>query len=267
MPSGSTGKLIERLRVKSRTVSFYVGEKKYDISHDAYVEFMLYEGKVLSPGEFEKMLDFDGYTADLRYARKLLARGEKSIFETRAKLKDRGAKRIDEIIERLERDGLLDDETFARDYADAAFLKGRGYIRIKRELIGKGVAPSIVRRIRPSIDEEKKRAESLAPALAKKYSGLGERARDEHVRANLMRQGYSFEAISAALSRLPPVGEAQELASLRRDYERALLRHGGVLTSHAEREKVLRYLLEKGYRSADVRRIMREKDDEVDQGS
>ena len=138
----------------------------------------------------------------------LLARRELSVEALRARLEDREhpSGEIDAAVERLQETGALDDARVARTYARrAAAVKGRGRLRVMRELhamgIDKNVAAEALGEIFGDLDERA----LIARALQKKLRGrslVTDRAESARLYQYLLRQGFSPAAVSAALKDL-----------------------------------------------------------------
>ncbi len=149
---------------------------------------------------------------------RLLARRELSVKELRDRLMDREhpADEIDRAIEHLLETKALDDERVARAYArTASKVKGRGRLRIMRELnamgIAKGTASEALAEVFADLDERA----LIAKALQKKMRGRARIANvAEHARLYqyLMRQGFTPAGISAALRKLRGRGDDAGLA-------------------------------------------------------
>jgi regulatory protein len=135
----------------------------------------------------------------------MLARRELSAAQVKARLLERehAAEDVDAAIEQLRESGALDDARVARAYVETALrVKGRGRLRIQRELnemgIPREVASAALADAFGDVDERR----LIAKAIAKKLRGQrkidtpGEYAR---VYQFLMRQGFSPAAVSAAL--------------------------------------------------------------------
>jgi regulatory protein len=135
----------------------------------------------------------------------MLARRELSAAQLKARLleRDHAAEDVEAAIEQLRERGALDDARVARAYAETALrVKGRGRLRIQRELnemgIPRDVASAALADTFGDVDERG----LIAKALTKKLRGRrkidtpGEYAR---VYQFLMRQGFSPGAVSAAL--------------------------------------------------------------------
>jgi regulatory protein len=141
-------------------------------------------------------------------ALKMLGRRELTEKELRDRLIDRDHPRdeIDRVIAHLLESKTLDDARVARAYArTAASIKGRGRLRVLRELNEMGVArPTASEAVAEVFADVDERA-MIAKALKKKL-GAKQRISDaaEHARLYqfLMRQGFTPAAIVAALGRV-----------------------------------------------------------------
>lgn len=145
----------------------------------------------------------------------MLARRELSVETLRARLRDRDypEDEITAAIAHLQETGSLDDQRLARAYArTAASVKGRGRLRVVRELEALGVqrqvAAAAVAEVFGDFDERS----LIAKAIQKKLRGRG-KLKDAAERArlyqHLIRQGFSPAGIAHALRSLR--GGDQEL--------------------------------------------------------
>jgi regulatory protein len=141
---------------------------------------------------------------------RMLARRELSAEGVRARLHDRGFDRADveRAIVRLLDSGALDDDRVARAYArTAATVKGRGRLRVMRELLQMGIASDVAARALGDVYGDLDERTLVADAIRKKTRGRtrpttpGEYAR---LYQHLMRQGFSPAVVAAALRRLRP---------------------------------------------------------------
>ena len=124
-----------------------------------------------------------------------LARKERTIAELEAWLVERGfgAEQVGAAISRLIEDGVLDDERFARRFAeDKRELRGWGPERIREALAGRGLEPALI--------EAALGAEGAGEQVERAIGLLerrGEGAVDERSRARalayLARRGYDSE--------------------------------------------------------------------------
>lgn len=146
---------------------------------------------------------------------KLLGRRELSVADMRARLLDRehSADEIDSAIAQLLAAGALDDGRVARAYArTASKIKGRGRLRVTRELQAMGIAKDVIAEaiaeVFGDIDERAMVDRAIQKKLrgGRKPSTIQERAR---LYQFLMRQGFTPAAVSAAMRRIgaAPDGE------------------------------------------------------------
>ena len=136
---------------------------------------------------------------------RLLARRELSVKELRDRLVDREypADEIDRAIEHLLETQALDDARVARAYArTAAKVKGRGRLRVMRELNAMGIAKETASEAVADVFSDVDERSLIARALQKKMRGRPRIANAaEHARLYqyLMRQGFTPAGIVAAL--------------------------------------------------------------------
>ena len=139
---------------------------------------------------------------------KLLARRELSVEGVRARLLDRGfaAEDVDTAIARLLESGALDDRRVAGAYArTAASIKGRGRLRIMRELLQMGIHTDIAAEALGEVFGELDERSLIETAIRKKLRGrppLSDQREQARLYQFLMRQGFSPAGVTAALRRL-----------------------------------------------------------------
>lgn len=136
---------------------------------------------------------------------KLLARRELSVAGLRARLLDRDhpAEEIDRAIAHLLETGALDDGRVARAYArTAATVKGRGRLRVGRELLEMGIAREVAAEAIAEVFADQDERALIDRALQKKLRGrprIADAAEHARLYQFLMRQGFTPAAVAAAL--------------------------------------------------------------------
>jgi regulatory protein len=139
---------------------------------------------------------------------RLLARRELSVAGLRARLEDREHPReeIDAAIAHLLETGALDDARVARAYArTASKVKGRGRLRVARELQVMGIAKDVAAEALGEVFGDLDERALIARALQKKLRGrtkIADRAEYARLYQYLMRQGFSPAAVAIALRTL-----------------------------------------------------------------
>ena len=135
----------------------------------------------------------------------MLARRELSVEGVRARLHDRGfpADEIDAAIARLLESGALNDARVARAHArTAAIVKGRGRLRVMRELQHMGIPADVAAEALGDVFGELDERSLIARALQKKLRGrtkLTDPNEYGRLYQYLMRQGFSPAGVVAAL--------------------------------------------------------------------
>ena len=139
---------------------------------------------------------------------KLLGRRELSVVQLRARLIEReySPEEADDAVARLLENGALDDCRVARAYArTASKVKGRGRLRVTRELQALGIAREIAAEAVAEVFGELDERALIDRAIQKKLRG-GKKPSTVQERARLyqflMRQGFTPAAVAAALRRI-----------------------------------------------------------------
>lgn len=139
---------------------------------------------------------------------KLLARRELSVADLRTRLLDRehSPDETEEAVAKLLETGALDDGRVARAYArTASKIKGRGRVRVTRELQAMGIPRDVIAEAVAEVFGDVDERAMIDRAIQKKLRGgpkpvtMQDRAR---LYQFLMRQGFTPAAVSAALRRL-----------------------------------------------------------------
>jgi regulatory protein len=139
---------------------------------------------------------------------KLLGRRELSVQQLRSRLLDREhtPEEADEAVAKLLENGALDDRRVARAYArTASKIKGRGRLRVTRELQALGISREIVAEAVADVFSDLDERALIDRAIEKKLRG-GKKPSTMQERARLyqflMRQGFTPAAVSTALRRI-----------------------------------------------------------------
>ena len=139
---------------------------------------------------------------------RLLGRRELSVKQLRDRLlaREHAPDDIDRAIARLLETRALDDARVARAYArTAATVKGRGRLRVMRELNAMGIAKETAGEALAGVFADVDERSLIAKALQKKLRGRPRIANaGEHARLYqyLMRQGFTPAGIMAALRKM-----------------------------------------------------------------
>ena len=107
---------------------------------------------------------------------------------------------VEEVLTRLERVGLIDDEAFARQYAEHRFgSRKEGSRAVARGLRAAGIAPDLAETAAEGApDDDEERAAELAGSRATRLSGVAPEKAFARLSSLLMRRGYSPEIARSA---------------------------------------------------------------------
>lgn len=107
-----------------------------------------------------------------------------------------------EILARLRRLGLVDDEAFARFWVESR-EQGRpsGRLALRSELRLKGVSDSVIESALEAVDQEEG-AYRAAQKQARRYPDLNDRESQQKLGAFLMRRGFPYSVAKATVKRL-----------------------------------------------------------------
>jgi regulatory protein len=136
---------------------------------------------------------------------RMLARRDLSTAQLKARLLDREhtPEDVDAAIEQLKESGALNDARVARAYAETALkVKGRGRLRIQRELNELGIRREVAAAALTDAFGEIDERGLIAKAITKKLRGkrkIDTPAEYARLYQFLMRQGFSPAAVSVAL--------------------------------------------------------------------
>ncbi|MEX2418629.1 MAG: regulatory protein RecX [Actinomycetota bacterium] len=144
-------------------------------------------------------------------ALRFLAVRPRSRREVRDRLRKAGfdPEDIEGEIERLEAAGLLDDDRFARDYAEHLVgNKGVGRRALASSLFAKGIDKETIDAVAGEMGgDEEERAEELARSRVSRLSGLDPAAAHRRLMGFLARRGYDASVCRRAASKALEVSD------------------------------------------------------------
>lgn len=173
------------------------------LSRDIWAERPLSEGEELDFEAFNQWLLPRQYPEALNKAVALLAQRARSGGEIRQKLERAHylEDTIDMVLYKLEKERLLDDGAFARDYAASCARRQMGKSRIRMELARKGLPRELIDRTMEQLPQEEAddAAIRLAQKLLRRHNGEDTRKEMQKVLAAMARRGYSYEDSKEAI--------------------------------------------------------------------
>lgn len=107
-----------------------------------------------------------------------------------------------EIMGRLRRLGLVDDEAFARFWVESReHSRPSGRLALRSELRLKGIGDGVIESVLQGIDQEES-AHRAALKQARRYATLDDRVTQQKLGAFLMRRGFPYSVAKATVKRL-----------------------------------------------------------------
>ena len=259
MPSARAGKRLEKIswKAKKATLTFDDDEKIF-LSENAFSEFRLYVGKEIPSLELRKIKDLAALDDLYNYALKLLSARNYTSYEIRTKLavKCDEVESVRKVIFRLKKNGLLDDEGYARMYLEDAYdVKLIGEKKIRFELDKRGISPEIMANLPFSYEKEVKAAKRFAGILEKRYVCVPNGAKRQKIMNSLLLRGFSHSVANEATLEIKNNEAQDEVLLLEKEYNKAKARYARKYQGYELRQKLTAYLLGKGYRYEDIRNM------------
>ncbi len=228
-----------------------------ELSEDSFLDFHLYEGKVLTPSERRELIRFASGDLLYTYCLKLLAKERYTVHAIKERLEKKGAseEQIKTIVRRLRDVNLLDDELFAKTYAeDVSDLRMYGKYKIARNLRLKGVPFEIIDKLPFPEEKEMEKAMRYVAYANKSDTKTPNARRSIKVQRALVERGFAEEIAEEAVKHgLNAIPEAVEKESLEHDFNLCYPKYARKYKGYLLRQHCFAYLVRKGYRYDDIR--------------
>jgi regulatory protein len=194
---------IEVQKRHSKRRSIYIdGKYEIGVSEETLLKFGIVEGMRVGNEDIKKIEEYETAVKAREYALLLLSyrpRSEKELI-TKMRLKGYDAAVIGNVIEMLERAGLVNDLDFARLYISTK-KDGMGKYRIRRELIKKGIAKELIEKVFQDAEiDEISTAKNLIAKWTRTHHGLDPFVRKRRLIGFLLRRGISWDTIETLQS-------------------------------------------------------------------
>ncbi len=180
---------------------------------EVLVPVSLFRERPLSVGDAIDMEEYDQWLLLRQYRHALdravafLAGRARSRREMEERLLRSGYRpcTVEMVLFKLEKEGLLDDADFARQWVDARSARRMGRGRIAQELRRKGVSAQEAEEALEALSEEDQLEGAIAlveKALSRVPSGEDSRKTAARITAMLARRGYGYDVAREAISRV-----------------------------------------------------------------
>lgn len=166
-------------------------------------------GGEISDAVFARLQELADLEGAHRAGLRALARRAHARFDLRRRLlqKQHPPAAVDGALERLSAQGLLNDASFARDYATTKAPRGRGPSRLIKDLLSQGVERRLAEEaVRTALADEgvdpDAAARAVAEKRAKQLAGLPAAVRKRRLVAFLARRGFQGAEVRAIVEAL-----------------------------------------------------------------
>ncbi len=200
---------IEPQKKHANRVNVYLdGAFAFGLKNEILLRHHLHEGDTISDQLIDEVLLSEEKARAKEKALSLLSYRARSIEELKKKLIEKAfsERTVNRVIEDFCRVGLLNDRTFASDYAHSRMIQRPvGKRLLKQELLTKGISEEIAEKSVEEVYEkqtEEEVAESLIQKRMKRYSGENPQKVRKKLSEFLFRRGFNWDVISAVLSRV-----------------------------------------------------------------
>lgn len=194
---------IEPQKRNPQRVNIYLdGEFAFGLTR--LVAAWLKVGDELSAEKIATLQEADTREQALQYALRLLGYRARTEAELRQRMQQRGWSEaiIEEALERLRRNGLLDDADFAHAWVEnRQTFRPRSARLLRQELRRKGLDEHVIQEALDEVDEEAA-AYAAARPRAQRLRGLDSRSFRQKLIAYLTRRGFSYEIANTVVRHL-----------------------------------------------------------------
>ncbi|MBL6537551.1 recombination regulator RecX [Streptococcus suis] len=232
------------------------------ITEDTIVRFFLTRGKEISENELKEVIQFAQFSYGKNLALYYLSfkKRTKKEVETYLEKQDVDPLTIPEILHKLQEEKWIDDQDYVQQVLFQNALSGdKGPQALRQKLYQKGISKHIIDACF-ELEEFEEIAEKVAQKLHKKYLGkYSDRALKEKVKQGLLLKGFDYKNADKALEKLEWVQDEQEQETLlNKELDKAYRKYSRTDTDYSLEQKIIRFLLRKGFDYDKIKRALRE---------
>ena len=173
--------------------------------------------------------------------------------------KSKNKKAVDEVINKLKRYQLLNEDEFIERIIEYCDVKHYGYNRIIKMLNDRQVSKDKIAKLNKDEPREAKEAIEQAKRLVKRYKKKNTVNLKRSVYSALIRYGFDENIASLESSKVfnSPVNE---LNMLKLEYSKLVSSYSRKVKGKELKDKITKSLLSKGYRFNDIQHVIKEED-------
>ena len=171
--------------------------------------------------------------------------------------KNKNKKVVDEVIKKLQKYQLLNEDELIERVIEYCDSKHYGYNRIILMLKTRGISLNKINNVKLNHQRETKEAIEQTKRLVKRYKSKNTVNLKRSVYSALIRYGFDENIASLESSKVYN-SPSSELNMLKLEYSKLVSRYSRKLKGNELTNKVIKTLLSKGYRSSDIDKLIKE---------
>lgn len=255
--------IIEDMIFQKGIIYLIINGEKIKISATTYSHFYLYKGRNLSQEEFDEILDYQNKAKLRDYVFNLLSKRMYSKKQIEEKLINKKAKKEDikELILYLEEQKYINDEEFVKEVYEIYENKKFGKNKIIDKLKESGIAKELIDQL--VFDNEKNKLLDVGKKYMLSHSAYNSVKMKSGLFRHLLNNGFEFDDIVSSLDILLEDYDVDEDELLYKTTQKYLLLHRLDIKVLEDKEKIVAYLLRKGYKYENINKVLRRLNDEV----
>lgn len=264
MPSDNTGNQIIKIEVRKKKIFLYLEKDvQLTLTADQFTQDYYYVGKFLTEEKIQQLINQSHLQPLIDYGFRLLSKGLYSEYQVRVKLYARDATKpqVDHVINRLKQAHLLDDATLLSQWVVHFQKQGYGPNVIRQKLIEKGFSKPLIETMKYDDDKQEEVLPLLIQKLLLTHRLRSQKERNQLIFQALIKRGFDNKTSQRMLKQLPLTSEEEEKKKLQLAFQKATRQYGRRFKGKSYQEKVINFLLRKGYTYSNIRDILKENQD------
>jgi regulatory protein len=207
---------VERQKRKANRYNIYIDEEyAFSVHEDVLIRHGLFKGLQLENDELQELIQREeenkAYHSALHYL-KFRSRSKKEMETYLIRQKGIDVVFVAKVLQRLQKEGYLNDEQFAKDWSHFRIQQSKGRKYVKAELREKGLTEQQIQSALSGInpDQERESAFKLAKARWNRYAQEDWPAIQRKLGGYLLRQGFTNEVVYSVLQEAQNWREKEE---------------------------------------------------------
>ncbi|MBO7703794.1 MAG: RecX family transcriptional regulator [Solobacterium sp.] len=263
--------VVADVQVKEDVVQVYLSDLKGNnhqeerilMSLDDYFNEGIRKGSVLPAASLDTLRDKQAGVQAWRSIMRRIAvkdRTRKEVYDWLTKNTQCGIETINDLVEKLEKKGYIDDERYCMESVSRMKLALFGRDRMVRELRRKGIPPEMIETVLGEApDNELENARAYAARAANSIAETSLRMKQRKLKMRLIAKGYSSEIAEEVVRTFEfDTDSRHELENLRQCAQKARKRYERKYEGTKLRNTVYRYCAAQGYQPEDIYVILDE---------